>query len=113
MSVIIITHDLGVIAETCDDVLVMYAGRVAEYGSAVQIFSQPRHPYTQALLAAVPEPDPAFPLDFEALMSERASVPSAWPEPFTVNGQPSHLIDVGGGHFVRMNDDTEKQHALA
>jgi peptide/nickel transport system ATP-binding protein len=54
MSVILITHDLGVIAETCDDVLVMYAGRVAEYGSAVQIFGQPRHPYTQGLLASIP-----------------------------------------------------------
>jgi oligopeptide/dipeptide ABC transporter ATP-binding protein len=54
MSVILITHDLGVIAETCDDVLVMYAGRVAEYGRATQIFGRPRHPYTQGLLASIP-----------------------------------------------------------
>ena len=91
----------------------MCAGRMVEVAPTNVLFDDPRHPYTQALLAAVPEPDPACPLDFEALMSERASVPSAWPEPFTVNGQPSHLIDVGGGHFVRMTDDTEKKHALA
>ena len=45
-SVILITHDLGVVAELADDVLVMYAGRAAEYGSADQLFNQPAHPYT-------------------------------------------------------------------
>ena len=53
-SIIFITHDLGVIAETCDDVLVMYAGRVAEQGSVVDVFNHPRHPYTQGLLASIP-----------------------------------------------------------
>ena len=53
-SIILITHDLGVIAETCDDVVVMYAGRVAETGSVEQIFRQPRHPYTRGLLASIP-----------------------------------------------------------
>lgn len=54
MSVIMITHDLGVIAETCDDVLVMYAGRVAEQGTVDEVFHTPRHPYTRGLLAAIP-----------------------------------------------------------
>ncbi len=54
MSVILITHDLGVIAETCDDVVVMYAGRVAEQGTVDQVFNHPRHPYTQGLLASIP-----------------------------------------------------------
>jgi len=53
-SIIMITHDLGVIAETCDDVLVMYAGRVAEQGPVADVFGQPRHPYTQGLLASIP-----------------------------------------------------------
>ena len=53
-SVIMITHDLGVIAETCDDVLVMYAGRVAEQGSVEDVFNHPRHPYTQGLLSSIP-----------------------------------------------------------
>lgn len=54
MSIIMITHDLGVIAETCDDVVVMYAGRVAESGSVYQIFNNPRHLYTHGLLQSIP-----------------------------------------------------------
>ncbi|MDE2747900.1 MAG: ABC transporter ATP-binding protein [Chloroflexota bacterium] len=54
MSVIIITHDMGVIAEMADDVIVMYLGRVVESGPVDEIFHQPKHPYTQALLRSIP-----------------------------------------------------------
>jgi len=54
LSLILITHDLSVIAETCDRVMVMYAGRVAEEGPVGTVFGAPRHPYTQMLLAAIP-----------------------------------------------------------
>ena len=54
LSLILITHDLSVIAETCDRTLVMYAGRVAEEGPVRKIFSAPRHPYTSKLLGAFP-----------------------------------------------------------
>lgn len=54
MSIIMITHDLGVIAETCDRVVVMYAGRVAETGTTDQIFHNPQHLYTQGLLQSIP-----------------------------------------------------------
>lgn len=54
LSLILITHDLSVIAETCDRTLVMYAGKVAEEGPVRRIFSAPRHPYTRALLGAFP-----------------------------------------------------------
>jgi len=57
LSLILITHDLSVIAETCDRVLVMYAGRVAEEGPVRTVFREPRHPYTQMLLAAIPNLD--------------------------------------------------------
>ena len=56
-AVIIITHDLGVVAELSDDILVMYAGRVAEYGSATDIFGQPGHPYAWGLLSSMPRMD--------------------------------------------------------
>ena len=56
-AVIMITHDLGVVAELSDDILVMYAGRVAEYGSAADIFARPGHPYTWGLLASMPRLD--------------------------------------------------------
>lgn len=54
MAIIFITHDLGVIAEICDDVLVMYAGRVMETASVFEIFKNPEHPYTQGLLNSIP-----------------------------------------------------------
>jgi len=56
-AVIIITHDLGVVAELSDDILVMYAGRVAEYGTATDIFGRPGHPYTWGLLSSMPRMD--------------------------------------------------------
>jgi peptide/nickel transport system ATP-binding protein len=54
LSLILITHDLSVIAETCDRTLVMYAGRVAEEGPVKRIFTAPRHPYTAKLLGSFP-----------------------------------------------------------
>lgn len=53
-SIMLITHNLGVVAETCDDVVIMYAGRVVESGSTEDIFDRPQHPYTQGLLASLP-----------------------------------------------------------
>jgi len=57
MSTLLITHDLGVVAETADDVVVMYAGQVVEVAPARPLFEEPAHPYTQALLASVPRPE--------------------------------------------------------
>ena len=59
LALIIITHDLGVVAGTADRVAVMYAGRIVEEGAASGVFAHPRHPYTQGLLAAVPRIDVA------------------------------------------------------
>ena len=55
MSIIFITHDLGVIAETCDRVIVMYAGRVVEQATVERLFASPKHPYTQGLLKSIPK----------------------------------------------------------
>ena len=57
LSVIFITHDLGVVANVADDIAVMYAGKIVEYGTAEDIFYDPRHPYTWALLASMPDLD--------------------------------------------------------
>src|SRR5205085_700706 len=54
LSLLLITHDLGVIAETADRVAVMYAGRIVEEGPVRAIFREPRHPYTRGLLASIP-----------------------------------------------------------
>jgi peptide/nickel transport system ATP-binding protein len=55
LALIIVTHDLGVVAETCQSALVMYGGRVAEHGPVDAVFGAPRHPYTQRLLGAFPD----------------------------------------------------------
>jgi peptide/nickel transport system permease protein len=77
MSVLLITHDLGVVAETCDRVLVMYAGEILEEGDVFQILTQPRHPYTRALLEATPRND----IRMERLPTIRGAMPAAWEWP--------------------------------
>jgi len=72
-AVIIITHDLGVVAELSDDILVMYSGRVAEYGSAEDIFWRPAHPYAWGLLSSMPRIDEAR---AERLIPIRGTPPS-------------------------------------
>ncbi|MGE9266593.1 MAG: ABC transporter ATP-binding protein [Verrucomicrobiales bacterium] len=57
MSVLMITHDLGVISQNCDEMVVMYAGRVVERGPVTELFARPRHAYTQGLLASIPRLD--------------------------------------------------------
>ena len=54
-AMILITHDLGVVAEICDKVAIMYAGEIVEYGSLVQIYKNPQHPYTKGLFASIPD----------------------------------------------------------
>jgi oligopeptide/dipeptide ABC transporter ATP-binding protein len=54
MAVLLITHDLGLLAEHCDDLAIMYAGQVVESGPVTELFTAPRHPYTAGLIAAVP-----------------------------------------------------------
>jgi oligopeptide/dipeptide ABC transporter ATP-binding protein len=71
LAVILVTHDLGVVAEVCDTVVVMYGGKVAEYGSAEAVYNAPQHPYTQRLLEAFP--------DLNAPGDKLASIPGAPP----------------------------------
>ena len=56
-SMLLITHDLGIVAETCDDVAIMYAGKLVEYGTLEKIYTNPVHPYTRGLFKAIPELD--------------------------------------------------------
>lgn len=72
MSIIFITHDLGIVAETCDDVAVMYCGKVVEYADVRSLFKHPKHPYTIGLMNSLPRHD----IDQEALEPIRGSVPS-------------------------------------
>jgi oligopeptide/dipeptide ABC transporter ATP-binding protein len=55
MAMIVITHDMGVVAEAADDIVVMYAGQIVEQATALDLFDKPEHPYTEALLGALPQ----------------------------------------------------------
>ena len=79
MSIMLITHDLGVVAEMCDDVVVMYAGRVVERGPVDEVFGSPQHPYTEALLQSIPMLGMT---QAEPLRVIRGTVPSPldWPQ---------------------------------
>ena len=70
-SIILITHDLGVVAEMADDVMVMYAGEVVEQGTAAEIFNDPRHPYTRGLMQSIPRLD----VEKDRLYTIRGAVP--------------------------------------
>jgi oligopeptide/dipeptide ABC transporter ATP-binding protein len=78
MAMILITHDMGVVAEAADDVAVMYAGQIVEHASSEDIFSRPEHPYTEALLGALPH------LESENVRNERLTA---------IPGRPPDLIN--------------------
>lgn len=81
MAIILITHDLGVVAGTCEETLVMYGGKVMEYRETEALFANPEHPYTRGLLAAVPRLDKDVEtlttIDYDALMAEIAEADNA------------------------------------
>jgi peptide/nickel transport system ATP-binding protein len=124
-AVIMITHDLGVVAELADQVLVMYAGRMAEYGSAEDIFRRPGHPYAWGLLGSMPRLDRGR---IERLLSIRGTPPSLIRVPA---GCPFHprcdyaarnngrceqevpmLRPVGPGHLVACHLSTDEQRRI-
>ena len=101
LTYLFISHNLAVVDYIADRIAVMCAGRIVEIAPRGELFRNPVHPYTQALLAAIPVADPAHRLDFNRLMEGRASDPAAWPEPFRrVPGRPAQLIEVEPGHCV-------------
>ncbi|HSV64429.1 MAG TPA: ABC transporter ATP-binding protein [Mycobacteriales bacterium] len=121
-AVIIITHDLGVVAELADDILVMYAGRAAEHGAAEHIFRAPQHPYTWGLLGSMPRLDRAR---AERLRPIRGTPPSLINVP---SGCPFHprcdyaeltggdsltdvpgMREIGPGHQIACHLDAEQR----
>jgi oligopeptide/dipeptide ABC transporter ATP-binding protein len=115
VAILLITHDLGVVAETCDRVTVMYSGSVMERGTTEELFENPAHPYTKGLLRSIPEGRPTD--------GELATIPGSAPEPadrpagcpfrdrcpaaFDACSEPlpEHVVD--GGHVARCHLYTE------
>jgi len=105
LTYLFISHNLAVVDYIADRIAVMCAGRLVELAPREELFRNPVHPYTKALLRAVPDPSLDNPLDFESVMDQRCSVPSEWQAPFTVSEQTRpRLIDLGDGHFVRADE---------
>lgn len=124
-GVILITHDLGVVAELADKVVVMYAGQVVEQASVMQLFDNPTHPYTWGLMKAVPHLDD----ERERLSSIPGNVPSphAYPKGCRFSTRCEHvqdicreqrpkLVDIGGGQksrcFIASGEVIAKESAL-
>ncbi len=102
LTYIFISHNLAVVNYLADRIAVMCAGCIVELAPSAELFARPSHPYTRALLAAVPDPDPDRRLDFAALMQGKSSDPAAWPPAFRiVPGARPGMIDLGNGHYVR------------
>ncbi|MEA2513746.1 MAG: peptide/nickel transport system ATP-binding protein [Thermomicrobiales bacterium] len=89
MSVLLITHDLGVVAETCHRVAVMQAGRVVEIAPVAELFARPRHPYTIRLLGALLRPDQPFDLTRE-----------------TMQVSPETVLEIEGRHYRAVSVDS-------
>ena len=109
-ALVLITHDLGVVAGTCDHVLVMYAGEMVEYGTVEQIYRDPKHPYTQGLLASVPRLDRVDDDELHAIpgnppnllnLPEGCPFRDRCPQAFDDCAEPAPLVDAGDDRAVR------------
>jgi len=101
LTYVFVSHNLAVVDYIADRIAVMCKGRIVEIGPKEAIIGDARHPYTQALLTAIPEPSLDHRLDFDHLAARRASDPSAWPAPYRIlAGMVPHLEEIGPGHFV-------------
>jgi oligopeptide/dipeptide ABC transporter ATP-binding protein len=117
-SMILITHDLGVVAEAADNVIVMYAGKAVEKASVTELFSHPSHPYTAALLASLP--------DMQSAKKTLYSIPGAVPNLLELpagcafcprcslsvkkcENTPPALVEISDGHFVSCHHAEAKE----
>ncbi|MBT3906687.1 MAG: ABC transporter ATP-binding protein [Rhodospirillaceae bacterium] len=102
LTYLFISHNLAVVDYIAERIAVMCAGQIVEIAPRETLFNNPTHPYTKALVSAVPYPDPEQRLDFSALLEGKASEPGAWPEPFNAGeGQILPFVTLGDGHMVR------------
>lgn len=113
LTYLFIAHNLAVVNYMAERVAVMAAGRIVEIGPSRAIFEAPTHPYTRALLKAVPFADLDRPLVLDELVLKGSSDPRNWPDAFRGDMEELATIDLGGGHQVlaRQNIDFREFHA--
>ncbi len=102
LTYLFISHNLAVVKYIADRIGVMCAGRMVEIAPTELLFKAPQHPYTRALLAAVPEPDMESSLDLAALLASKASEPTEWPVPYCLSKSAGVLREVAPHHLVRV-----------
>jgi len=115
MSLVLITHNMGVVADICDRVIVMYAGHIMEEAPTVELFGNPQHPYTKALLESIPQVNREYEGDLPTIEGTLPDLTQLSEEcPFidrcksaghkecqSGNGKLPSLVEVNSGHFVR------------
>ena len=102
LTYLFVSHNLAVVDYMADRIAVMCAGQLVEIAPREILFGNPVHPYTRALLAAVPRLDPKRRLDLSALMEGKVSDPAEWPHPFRAGGDANPgLVELGEGRYVR------------
>ncbi|HSI39316.1 MAG TPA: ABC transporter ATP-binding protein [Xanthobacteraceae bacterium] len=106
ISYLFISHNLAVVDYMASEIAIMCRGHIVEQAPRDVLFRAPQHPYTQALLAAIPEPDINRPLDFAAVCEGGYSNPAQWPSPYTIHpeGPVPTMIEVAPGHSVRIGE---------
>jgi peptide/nickel transport system ATP-binding protein len=112
LSYLFVSHNLAVVDYIADTIAVMCRGYIVEEAPKSSLFRNPVHPYTQALLAAVPDPDIDRPLDFAKLREGRFSNPAEWPEPFRIqDGETGVMKEIEPGHRIRLGSLTAQEAA--
>jgi len=103
LSYLIVSHNLAVVDYMADTISVMCRGRIVEEAGREALFRRPVHPYTRALLAAVPDPSLDHPLDFRKVTGD-ASNPVRWPEPYRLAPEEAGtMVEIEEGHRVRLS----------
>lgn len=103
LSYLIVSHNLAVVDYMADTISVMCRGRIVEEAGRAALFRRPVHPYTRALLAAVPDPSLDHPLDFRNVTGD-ASNPVRWPEPYRLAPEEAGtMVEIEEGHRVRLS----------
>ncbi|MEI4471231.1 ABC transporter ATP-binding protein [Frigidibacter sp. MR17.24] len=113
LTYLFVSHNLAVVNYMADRIAVMWQGRLVEIAPRDRLMTGARHPYTQALLAAVPLPDLNHPLDVAAV-GRAAGKPGDWPAAFREEpGAEMQMADIGDGHLVRMRAEADARELVA
>ena len=111
LTYLFISHNLAVVDYVADRIAVLANGRIVELAPREMLFRHPAHPYTKALLKAVPFPDLDHPLDFAAVAERGASNPKNWAPQFVADSasEPLRPIDLGDGHSVLARSNVDRK----